>query len=284
MQRLVKSLLESYYCRLGDVEIPNLGQREVAFFYESKVIRHRQFNTWDELKRYLCKYTPLHVFYSVALYSDPRHTDMEMKGWLGADIVIDIDADKYKCNTYRDCMVEAYHTANYILDILKGELGLTPKVRFSGRRGYHIVVEDPEWRQLDKDGRQNLLEFLLHGAEVRPATIGIYSVQFEPRVRRYRHEEPFDREVLLDVHRLIRFERSIHGKTGLAVIPTEPLEDVDKLIERASWAKGALKVEVTETTNSGDIFSVEKTGVVTLPAQVALYMLLTGRAQALRGV
>ncbi len=54
--------------------------------------RHRSVANLNGLKRLLCDLAPSDVYYSSAYYDNPE-ADMNRKGWLGADLVFDIDAD-----------------------------------------------------------------------------------------------------------------------------------------------------------------------------------------------
>lgn len=71
-----------------------LSQREFAFFLfkERIMVRHKSAMNLKGLKRLLCEFEPSDVYYSSAYYENPE-ADMDKKGWLGADLVFDIDAD-----------------------------------------------------------------------------------------------------------------------------------------------------------------------------------------------
>ena len=56
------------------------------------MIRHKSFDNWNGLISFLGNSVPRDVFFSCAYYEDPQ-AEMEKKGWLGADLVFDIDAD-----------------------------------------------------------------------------------------------------------------------------------------------------------------------------------------------
>ncbi len=56
------------------------------------MIRHKSFRNVDELTRFLETKIPSDVYYSAAYYNQPEE-NMEAKGWLGADLIFDIDAD-----------------------------------------------------------------------------------------------------------------------------------------------------------------------------------------------
>jgi DNA primase small subunit len=71
-----------------------LGQRELGFllFKERIMRRHKVFARSRDLKLFLGKEVPSDVYRSCAYYENPT-VEMDKKGWLGADLVFDIDAD-----------------------------------------------------------------------------------------------------------------------------------------------------------------------------------------------
>ena len=83
----------------------SLGQREFAYllFKERFMIRHKRFNGIDNLRSVLAEVVPSDVYHSCAYYENPDF-DMDKKGWLGADLVFDIDADHIptSCNKIHD--------------------------------------------------------------------------------------------------------------------------------------------------------------------------------------
>jgi len=56
------------------------------------MIRHRSASNISGLRRLICDLAPSDVYYSSAYYENPE-VDMDKKGWQGADLVFDIDAD-----------------------------------------------------------------------------------------------------------------------------------------------------------------------------------------------
>lgn len=84
-----------YISRMGEVKAPYaVKQREFGFlsFEGRTMLRHIAFDDVGRLRHYLAESGPSHVYYSSAYYSAPE-AEMEWKGWLGADLVFDIDAD-----------------------------------------------------------------------------------------------------------------------------------------------------------------------------------------------
>jgi DNA primase small subunit len=74
-------------------------QREFGYlmFKERFMVRHRSFNSTSSLRSALAETVPSDVYHSCAYYENPDF-DMDKKGWLGADLVFDIDADHIPTN------------------------------------------------------------------------------------------------------------------------------------------------------------------------------------------
>jgi DNA primase small subunit len=72
----------------------SMEKREFGFLLlkERIMLRHKSFKTTEELWDSLKKLVPSNVYYSSAYYERPEEK-MEEKGWLGADLTFDIDAD-----------------------------------------------------------------------------------------------------------------------------------------------------------------------------------------------
>ena len=98
----------SEFYNASSTEIPppvSIGQREFAFllFKERIMMRHRGFSNIRDLKLLLAETVPSDVYHSCAYYENPE-LEMDKKGWLGADLVFDIDADHIptSCNKIHD--------------------------------------------------------------------------------------------------------------------------------------------------------------------------------------
>ena len=74
-------------------------QREFAYlmFKERFMVRHRRFAEFKNFRAMLAETVPSDVYHSCAYYENPDF-DMDKKGWLGADLVFDIDADHIPTN------------------------------------------------------------------------------------------------------------------------------------------------------------------------------------------
>jgi DNA primase small subunit len=67
------------------------------------MVRHRRFTEFKTFRSMLAETVPSDVYHSCAYYENPDF-DMDKKGWLGADLVFDIDADHIPttCNKIHD--------------------------------------------------------------------------------------------------------------------------------------------------------------------------------------
>jgi DNA primase small subunit len=90
-----RKFAEHYKRNLNSIQPPSeLGKREFAFvlFREKTMVRHRGFTNADNFRRFLLETEPSDVYYSSAYFERPE-AEMDAKGWLGADLIFDIDAD-----------------------------------------------------------------------------------------------------------------------------------------------------------------------------------------------
>jgi DNA primase small subunit len=86
---------EYYQQHASSINLPSSPKnREFAFllFKEKMMIRHKGAKEPQDFQSLLKTIVPSDVYYSSAHYEKPEE-EMESKGWLGADLVFDIDAD-----------------------------------------------------------------------------------------------------------------------------------------------------------------------------------------------
>ncbi|WP_446751847.1 DNA primase catalytic subunit PriS [Vulcanisaeta sp. JCM 16161] len=170
---LVKVLFRNYYRGVDLSEISDLERREFGFQFFDKegMIRHIAFRNGDELRHYLISNVPSHVYYSSALYNDPANQDMDAKGWLGADLIFDIDGDHLPTQNCQgvelmtlECLNDATEEVNKLIDFLIEDFGFSDssiKIFFSGHRGYHVHIELPDVRGLTDEERREIVDYLL---------------------------------------------------------------------------------------------------------------------------
>ncbi|MCL2359211.1 MAG: DNA primase small subunit PriS [Nitrososphaerota archaeon] len=80
-------------------------QREFGYlmFREKFMVRHRRFEQIANFRTVIANTVPSDVYHSCAYYDNPDF-DMDKKGWIGSDVVFDIDADHIptSCNKIHD--------------------------------------------------------------------------------------------------------------------------------------------------------------------------------------
>jgi DNA primase small subunit len=109
-QSFIRDKFADYYKQHSASILPpsSLERREFGFLLlEKKVmLRHQGFRDVDSLRSSLANVVPSDVYYSSAYYERPEE-EMKAKGWLGADLVFDIDADHIPtpCATVHDFWV-----------------------------------------------------------------------------------------------------------------------------------------------------------------------------------
>jgi DNA primase small subunit len=91
----MRDLFRAYYkCENFErTSVSTIDKREFGFLlFTGRMHRHKSCKNQEELEESLQRYSPSDAYYSCAYYEDPE-AEMEKKGWLGADLVFDIDAD-----------------------------------------------------------------------------------------------------------------------------------------------------------------------------------------------
>ncbi len=154
---------------LSALEIPkNLEQREWGFIFfdnadKKGMKRHTSFSSKDEIANYIKSMNPRHVYYSTAYYSLPSAGTMQEKGWLGAELIFDLDADHIVRTAYDEMLRRVKEETFKIIDMLTCELGFTQDdihLVFSGGRGYHVHIEMPEVKGWGSSERRELVDYV----------------------------------------------------------------------------------------------------------------------------
>ncbi len=175
-----RDLFERYYRSAPLPTPPELPHREFAFapFEEGSpsggsrgfaaFLRHRSLRDAAELRRNLVGLVPRHAYYSTSIYEKPDHPNMKDKGWLGADLVFDLDADHLREAeklSYPGQLLLARDRFRYLLDeFLFGDFGLKEHevtLTFSGGRGYHAHVHSDGFRRLTGGERRELVDYIM---------------------------------------------------------------------------------------------------------------------------
>ncbi|MCL5679898.1 MAG: DNA primase catalytic subunit PriS [Candidatus Marsarchaeota archaeon] len=178
VQSLARSMFKDFYAK-HPVTIDNLTKREFGFgTFEKKIAkRHMAFNNMESLNRYIAANIPAFVSSSPAFYENPSGRPMEAKGWLGSELVFDLDATDLhlECQkkhgtswVCKNCLHEVKMEAfKLIEEFLIPDFGFSNKdikINFSGNRGYHIIISSESVLGLDESARSAISDYVTgHG-------------------------------------------------------------------------------------------------------------------------
>jgi len=182
-RQFVSNKFREYYrnARSG-IQVPaDSSQREWGFvlvdrYFPSKFVmrRHIAFATEEMLMNYLRENAPAHAYYSAALYEYPG-AEMAKKGWLGADLIFDLDADHIVSETelprysYEELLQLVKEETLKLIEFLLGDFGFAKddiKLAFSGSRGYHIHIKTGAVRKLGSRERREIVDYVGRGPDV----------------------------------------------------------------------------------------------------------------------
>lgn len=165
----LKKRFSDYY---KDVELylpDRFGRREWGFmFFEGGFMqRHLAFQSQDKVRQFLVQKVPAHVYHSSAYYQTPDAPSMSEKNWLGADLIFDLDADHIKGAermSYEETLGKVKEEFKRLIDdFLLSDFGFDEKqlmIVFSGGRGYHIHIRNPEVLQLTSHERREIVDYI----------------------------------------------------------------------------------------------------------------------------
>ena len=192
----MRRIIREYYKQKPLEEPSDLHKREIAIesLEDGVYIRHLAFPYMSALYDYITNVkTPLHLYYSSAIYAVPDADRMENKVWEGSELLFDIDADKYEgcnqklwvCPGTGDvyvaepqvcpseekpvelpvlpwvCIARAWNNVLSLVNVLREELGFNKvKVYFSGNRGFHVKTFDPEVLLLSREARKSVADYI----------------------------------------------------------------------------------------------------------------------------
>jgi DNA primase small subunit len=168
--KFLRSRFREYYLEVSLEMPPQLERREWGFILfddmpKFVMRRHKSFLTRSELVDYIRTSVPAHVYHSAALYERPGAPSMREKGWLGADLIFDLDADHLRNapSSYGEMLDLVKTETIKLLEFLTGDFGFADddvRVVFSGGRGYHIHVRDPRVLNLGSGERREIVDYL----------------------------------------------------------------------------------------------------------------------------
>jgi DNA primase small subunit len=198
----LRNAYREYYFRSADqVEFPGrIESREFGYIlFGGGMVRHLSFRSNGEATAEILKQSPSSVYCSNARYESPTRP-IEEKGWLGAELIFDIDAtdiptackrghDLWYCEkchasgrlprppkcakcggttvefhgTCEICLEAAKEHAARVVNFLVEDFGVDSRairVYFSGNRGYHLHTFDERFEPLDQQARGEIAEYM----------------------------------------------------------------------------------------------------------------------------
>jgi len=198
----LKSAYKEYYFRSSDsIEFPDqIEAREFGYIpFGGGMVRHLSFKSKGEALAEILKQSPSSVYCSNARYESPSRP-IEEKGWLGAELIFDIDATDIpttckrghglwycekcyasgklprpakctKCGgpsvefhgTCETCLDAAKEHAMRVVAFLTEDFGVdreAVRIFFSGNRGYHLHIFDKRFDLLDQQARSEIAEYM----------------------------------------------------------------------------------------------------------------------------
>ncbi len=134
------------------------------------MVRHRSLLEVGDLGSFLQRKRPRHVYFSAGRYGDPGASGMDAKGWQGADLVFDLDADHLpradpEADSYAEMLATCKGALKRLLTFVEEDFGFEDvTVVFSGGRGYHVHVRDEGIRDLSREARREIVEYVRPGS------------------------------------------------------------------------------------------------------------------------
>ena len=183
-----------YYTESPPPPPDRYGKREFGFMFFDKgfVQRHLAFPKKADFHAFLRDRVPSHAYYSSAYYENPDAEKMEDKGWLGADLIFDLDADHIRGAeglSYQEMLALVKKEMVRLLDdYILGDLGFEEsclKVTFSGGRGYHAHISDPRVVTLRSHERREIVDYIT-GTDLDPEWLMPAGASVEKRFNKTR--------------------------------------------------------------------------------------------------
>ena len=167
--RFLLKMFRRYY-KENEMPMPSrFGRREFGFMYFDRdfMQRHMSFSNPTEMRKFMIAQVPKHSYYSTAYYRRPNAPTMEEKGWMGADLIFDLDADHLEGAedmSYSQMMDQIKkEMLNLLASFLYNDLGFDEKddgIYFSGGRGYHAHIELNDVTGLGSHERREIVDFV----------------------------------------------------------------------------------------------------------------------------
>jgi len=165
----LKTKFQEYYAQEIRALPDRFSRREFAFvlFAGKGMMRHISFTKKADVYQYLKERGPQHAYYSSAYYKLPDAPTMQEKEWMGAELIFDLDSDHLpnaEKMTYAESLaVVKQEFKKLVEEFLLDDFGFQKKyleLYFSGGRGYHCHVKDPNIFDLDSNERREIVDYI----------------------------------------------------------------------------------------------------------------------------
>jgi DNA primase small subunit len=163
-------LFAEYYSK-ASFPVASIEKREFGIGNVKKIdARHLAFANESELRVYLTTNTPMFISHSTAYYEFPDATPIERKNRQCADLLFDLDlhADG-KYTVYQHLSKVKEDAMRLVKDFLLDDFGIKKEYLstvFSGNRGFHVHVRDPEYQVLGSEARKEIIDYVVgHGLD-----------------------------------------------------------------------------------------------------------------------
>jgi len=159
----------TYYSNVKLHLPPRYTRREFAFFFfeRSSMSRHLGFDRRSQIQTFFRQEVPRHAYYSTAYYEEPGAHTMKEKGWQGATLIFDLDADHLPGASemeYGEMLSEVKREFRKLVDVwLVKKLGFEYddlSIVFSGGRGYHLHVNDNRVLEFNAFERREIVDLV----------------------------------------------------------------------------------------------------------------------------
>ena len=252
-EEFLKKAFAWHYARKKIPAPPFPEQREFGTGSYGKKIdkRHISFKDEESFNKFLVAEAPMFISYSCAYYRRPSATPMGAKGFLGADLIYEFDADDFneecvqehdsweckkcgakgkgapeKCSSCGagvsveqwvcdKCLGKAKENVFNLLGILQDDFGIEDgiSINFSGSKGYHMHVRSENVRKLSSKARIELVDYLT-GNQLNPESLGFYYDAGKFYSPKEKTALGWQRKILLRMKKL--FSASSHEELSLA--------------------------------------------------------------------